>query len=128
MAEKAEKAETRNIRLLPERPLGSYGIGTTSLEAEPGEVYKVLRDDARLLVAGGHFEYVELPETDDFDLPENFPQRALLIKNELDSLQKIREASDETILKINGIGDKYLAEIRTAAEKAAGGEEDNAAQ
>ena len=112
-----EKVETRKIRLLPERQAGHYGIGTTSLAAEPDEVYTVSRNDARLLVGGGHFEYVELDEqetADDSDLPPDFPQRALLIKNELDSMRKVREAQDETILAIGGIGAKTLADIRTA--------------
>ena len=52
--------------------------------------------------------------SDTSDVPEDFPSRELLIENGFDSLAKIREASDEELTSITGIGKAILASIREA--------------
>lgn len=49
-------------------------------------------------------------------LPEGFPGAELLIAAKLGTVEKVKAASDEDILAIDGIGDGTLAKIREAQE------------
>lgn len=48
-------------------------------------------------------------------LPNDFPEKALLEKEGYDSVQSVREASDEELLAIEGVAEGRLAKIRDAA-------------
>jgi hypothetical protein len=50
------------------------------------------------------------------ELPSGFPARSLLLKNGLDTIEKVDEASDETLLNIDGVGDTTLQAIRAAVK------------
>ena len=55
----------------------------------------------------------QAPETSTTtDLPEDFPVRDLLIEHGFDSVEKIKAASNEQLLEIDGVGPKRLTEIR----------------
>ena len=48
-------------------------------------------------------------------LPNDFPEKALLEKEGFDSVESVREASDDELLAIEGIAEGRLAKIREAA-------------
>ena len=50
------------------------------------------------------------------ELPEDFPSRDLLAGSRFTTLGAIREASDEDLLEISGIGDAKLKQIREASK------------
>lgn len=47
-------------------------------------------------------------------LPEGFPARSLLLANGYATLEAVRDAPDDALLGIKGIGKKLLEEIRHA--------------
>lgn len=57
---------------------------------------------------------VDGDEETDGPLPTGFPGRSALLSAGLDSLAKVREASDEDLLGIPGVADATLAAIREA--------------
>jgi hypothetical protein len=59
--------------------------------------------------AGGK---TEKSKEDASDLPENFPHRDILIKNGYGTVKSLRETPRETLLEIDGIGEKYLDRIQ----------------
>ena len=50
-------------------------------------------------------------------LPSSFPERKLLEQAGYASLEMLRDASDEELLVLVGIGEEKLADIRVALEK-----------
>jgi len=54
-----EPEETREIKLIEGRESGTYGAGSISLISEAGKTHTISRNDARVFVDGGNFEYVE---------------------------------------------------------------------
>lgn len=114
----AEKKETRDVRLRDGFESGSYpGGGNRTIEAVKNKTHTIDRDLARFAVGSGYFEYVHLePKSPPpaATLPDTFPHSKLLIASGFDTLLQVQSATDEQILNINGIGDKFLAEIRDA--------------
>ena len=62
----------------------------------------------------GGEEEAQAPSSTTTPLPENFPGRALLLGAGYTTLEAVREATDEALLGVKGIGPKLLAEIRDA--------------
>lgn len=107
------------IRLIEGSESGTYGAGIVFVTAEAGKTISVPRNDARMLVGRGYFEYVNLPEvpTDGSDLPADFPQREALVEAGLDSLADLQTATDEQIMDVKGIGEKTLSDIKKTVKK-----------
>lgn len=62
----------------------------------------------------GGEEEAQAPSSPTTPLPENFPGRALLLGAGYGTLEAVRDAPDDALLGIKGIGKKLLEEIRHA--------------
>lgn len=68
-------------------------------------------------------EVEETEETEDTgtegatEIPEDFPKREVLIENGYDTMEKIRNATSEDLLEIEGIGEATLNTIGNAVSE-----------
>lgn len=87
----------------------------------PGETRELDARRARGLKSYGIVEYAVAPpvETPEHPatppLPDDFPVRDLLADAGLETLERVRAASDDDLLALDGVGPKRLREIREAA-------------
>lgn len=92
------KEETRQIILKGEYESGHYGFGTISIEAEAGRAETVSRDEARLAVNGGFFEYAGDSLADAAPTKQSLMKLSKdeLVKQAIDEFRKT--ATDESVL------------------------------
>lgn len=60
----------------------------------------------------------EAPSPEGTPLPDDFPARALLVEAGYTTLERVREATDEELLAIRGVGRRLLERIRDALRHA----------
>lgn len=94
-----------------------------ALTAIPGKPLEVSEEQARLAVASGKFDYTDetveaLSVPVQGGIPADFPhaQKLRTAAGGFATIDELKNASDEDILRIEGIGKNSLAQIRAALE------------
>lgn len=54
--------------------------------------------------------------TGDEELPQDFPARKALVKAGFDTVDKVKAASDEELIAVDGVAEKTLGQIREATK------------
>ncbi len=115
----SDKIETRKIILKKGEPAQSFWLNE-NFAATPGAAIDAPVKQALMAMDTGAFEYVEIDapaiEIPDADaLPLDFPHSEVLIRNGITTLSELNLTADEILLKIKGVGDQSLKQIREAA-------------
>lgn len=77
-----------------------------------GDVGSLSPEAATALQNSGHVIVIPETEGENNPLPEDLPARSILFETGIESLDKIKETSDEALLDIDGVGKGTLKKIR----------------